>query len=420
MPTSTAPPLGPIPPPHPVIAEFGLDPALCFLNHGSFGSTPLAVRAEQERIRARMEREPIRFFVEDLEPLLDEARALLAPFVGCDPEDFSFAANATAAVNTVVNALRFAPGDEILTSTHEYNACSNALRTAAARWGATVVAPALPFPVASPVEYEHALLSAITSRTRLLLLSHITSPTGLILPVERIVRAAAARGVETLVDGAHAPAFLPLNVRSIGCGYYTGNFHKWLCAPKGSAFLYVRRDLQPRIHPLIVSHGANATRPNRSRFRLEFDYIGSLDYSPWIATPAALRFGVDLARALGVNAQTPHEAWSGLMSRNRALALAGRDLLCRAMGTPPVAPDEMLGCMAAVRIHPRRDHEQVPTLHHDALQDRLIDRHHIQVPVIPFPAPPERHVRISAAPYNTIEQYEYLARALRAERDALS
>jgi len=397
------------PSPSALIEHFGIDPSRCFLNHGSFGATPIVAIEEQARLRRQMEAEPIRYFVEELEPLMDVARLRMAAFVGCPADDFAFVQNATAGVNTVATSLRLSPGDEILSSNHEYNACNNALRVVAERAGAKLLTPSLHFPVKSADEVASAICGGMNERTRLVMISHITSPTGVIFPIEQVLREAKKRGIDVLIDGAHAPGFLPVNVAALaamGCTYYTGNFHKWACAPKGSAFLYVNPARQAHVHPLIVSHGLNATRTDRSRFRLEFDYIGSLDYSPFLASPTA----IDAVAALVPG------GWQEIMRRNRALVLAARDLLCERLGTPPGAPDHMLGAMAAVPIAPRTSQEQQqPTKYHDPLQDRLIAKFGIQVPIIPFPAPPVRYVRLSAHLYNTLEQFAYLADALVVE-----
>lgn len=391
----------------PLGKHFGLDEGVCFLNHGSFGSTPLEVLARQEELRRQLEREPIRYFVEDLEPMLDEARRVMAQFVGCPENDFAFVQNATAGVNTVVRSRRWAPGDEVLTNSHEYNACNNACRAALEPWGGVLRSVVLPWPVRDDDEVVAALLAGVTDRTRLVLLSHITSPTALVLPVRRLVAEFARRGIDTLVDGAHAPGCVPLNVSELGCAYYTGNFHKWVCAPKGSAFLYVRPDKQAETRPLIVSHGANASRTERSRFRLEFDYIGSVDMSPFLAAPDALRF-IGKLHAQG---------WPGIMAQNRALALRARDLLCARLGLAAPAPDHMLAAMAAVPVPPRAAGRgwSGEMVYQDPLWDRLIARWGIQVPVLAFPEPPRRHVRVSAQVYNRVEQYEYLAEAVLAE-----
>ncbi len=394
------------PAPSPLARHWGLDPAVVFLNHGSFGAVPTSVLEAQRVLQARLQAEPVRFVVEEQERLLDEARATLAAFVGADPDDLAFVSNATHAVNTVVRSLALGPGDEILTTTHEYNACLNVLRVAAAREGPTVVLAGLPFPVHDPDAIVDAVLARVTPRTRLALISHVTSPTALVLPVDRIVVALAARGVDTLVDGAHAPGMLPLDVGRIGAAYYTGNLHKWACAPPGSAFLHGRRDRRGAIRPLVISHGATSPRTDRPRFRLEFDYVGYVDPSPWLAVPAALR---------DVPALVPG-GWPEVMRRNHALALEARAVLSDALGTTPPGPGAMLGAMAAVLLPDRGTRDAAePTRYHDPLQDRLLTRWGIQAPIIPFPASPQRLVRVSTQLYNSRAQLEYLAEALRVE-----
>jgi len=243
----------------------------------------------------------------------------------------------------------------------------------------------------------------VTPRTRLALLDHVTSPTGLVFPIEMLVRALSDRGVDALVDGAHAPGMLPLDLGRIGAAYYTGNCHKWLCTPKGSGFLNVRRDRQDGVLPLAVSHGFNSARTDRSRFRLLFDWGGTDDPTPFLCIPEAIRFLGSLLPG----------GWPALMQRNRDLALAGRAVLCRTLGIPQPAPDEMIGSLAAV---PLPDSEGPPPdagSMHDRLQRTLYDRYRVEVPIFVFPRPPRRLVRISAQLYNSRGQIELLARALK-------
>jgi isopenicillin-N epimerase len=225
------------------------------------------------------------------------------------------------------------------------------------------------------------------------------------MPVKRIIAELNSRGIDTLLDSAHGPGFLPLHVAELGCAYCTGNFHKWTCAPKGSAFLFVRKDKQAQIRPLVISHGANSARTDRSRFRLEFDMVGSMDYSPWLATPAAME---------AMDAMVPG-GWPEVMRRNRSLAMESRRVLMDRLGGEPTSPESMVGCMATAALPERAAWEGAASRYHDPLQDRLIGNWNIQIPIIPFPKPPQRHVRVAAQVYNSIGQVEYLAEALAAE-----
>jgi len=379
-----------------------LDPQVEFLNHGSFGACPRRVLEVQQELRARMERQPVLFLSRELEPLLDEARASLARFAGAHPDDLAFVPNATSGVNTVVRSLRLGPGDEVLTTDHAYNACRNALR-ALEPAGVRVVTAAVPWPGVTPEQVVGAVLAAVTPRTRLALIDHVTSPTGLVFPIDTLVRALSERGVDTLVDGAHAPGMLPLDLGRIGAAYYTGNCHKWLCTPKGSGFLHVRRDRQDGMLPLAVSHGFNSVRTDRSRFRLLFDWGGTDDPTPFLCIPEAIRFLGSLLPG----------GWPALKQRNRDLALAGQDVLCRALGIAQPAPDAMIGSLAAV---PLPDSEGPPPdagSMHDRLQRTIYDRYRVEVPIFVFPKHPRRLVRISAQLYNSRGQIELLARALK-------
>lgn len=386
-----------LPSPSPLAAHWDLDPEVVFLNHGSFGACPRIVLDEQRDWRRRLEREPVLFLGRELESLLAVPRAELARLCGCDADDLALVANATAGVNTVLRSLSFAAGDELLVTDHEYNACRNALDFVAARAGARVVTVPLPLPLRSPAQVHDAVVAAATARTRLLLIDHVTSPTGLVLPVETIVPALAARGIDTLVDGAHAPGMLPLDLDRLGAAYYTGNCHKWLCTPKGSALLHVRRDRQAGIRPLSISHGANSPRTDRSRFRLEFDFTGTDDPTPFLCVPAALRFLGGLLPG-GLPA---------LQAHNRDLALRGRALLQTRLAAPPLCPDTMIGSLASVQL-PADDAAPVDGV--DALQARLFARDRIEVPVMRLFA--QRLLRISPQAYNAPAQYEYLAARL--------
>jgi isopenicillin-N epimerase len=383
-----------------------LDPKITFLNHGSFGSCPRPVLEFQRELRERLERQPVQFFVRDLEGLLDEARAALAAFVGARGENLVFVPNATSGVNAVLRSLRFERGDELLVIDHEYNACRNALNFAAHSEAARVVVAEVPFPLRSEEEIVEPVLRKVGPRTRLALLDHVTSQTGLIFPIERLVRELAARGVDSLVDGAHAPGMVALDLERLGAAYYTGNCHKWLCAPKTAAFLYVRPDRQQFIRPLTISHGANSLRTDRSRFLIEFGWMGTSDPTAALSVPVALRFMSSLLPG----------GWPEVMRRNRDLALAGRKALSEALKITSPCPDEFIGSLASAPI-PDGASEQPPKspLYLDPLQERLLERHRIEVPIIPWPAPPRRLLRISAQLYNSLPEYQKLAGALSEE-----
>lgn len=389
-----------------------LDPSISFLNHGSFGACPRPVLEAQRRWRDRLEAEPVLFLDRELDGALAEARAAVGRFVGADPDDLAFLTNATTGVNTVLASLELRPGDELLTTDHEYNASLNALRRAAERGGARVVVARIPFPIRGPGQVVEAVLGRVTDRTRLLLVSHVTSPTGIVLPVEELVDELAARGVDVIVDGAHAPGMIPLDLRAIGAAYYAGNGHKWLCGPKGSGFLHVRRDRQSLVRPLVVSHGANSSRTDRSRFRLEADWTGTADPSAHLSLPAAIAFMGSLLPG----------GWPELMDRNRRLALAGREAIAAALGVDPPAPDAMIGSLASLPLPMGASSVAIePGAERDPLQAELFERHRIEVPIMTWPVPaaldggrtPERRlIRISAQAYNTPGEYERLAAAL--------
>lgn len=374
---------------------WSLDPNVIYLNHGSFGACPKSVLAAQNSFREQLEREPVRFFVRELEPLLDNARSQLASFVGAQPEQLAFVPNATTGVNAVLRSLFLAPGDELLTTDREYNACRNALDYIAQRSGARIVIAPIPFPIESPERIVEEVVKRVSLKTRLALLDHITSQTGLIFPIQQLVRHLAEFGVDTLVDGAHAPGTIPLNLQEIGAAYYTGNCHKWVCSPKGAAFLYVRSDRAGGIRPLTISHGANSPRSDRSRFQLEFDWMGTDDPSAYLCVPIA----IDFMRSLLIG------GWAELMEVNHSLAVEARKLLCEKLNIPIPCPDEMIGSMASIPL---------PESAAESLQNDLFYKYNIEVPIIPLlPASAERVIRISAQIYNTLEQYEYLAKALK-------
>jgi isopenicillin-N epimerase len=304
-------------------------------------------------------------------------------------------------VNSVLRSLKVEPGDELLTTNLDYNACRNVLIEVAARTGAKLVMADIPFPLQSEDEIIEAILASVTSRTRLLLLDHVTSNSALILPVQRIIRELEDRGVDTLVDGAHAPGMLLLNLRELRPAYYTANLHKWVCAPKGAAFLYAREDRQGGLQPAVISHGNNRTRPGFTQFQDRFDWAGTFDVTAWLCVPEAIRWMGKLLPG----------GWRELRRRNHELAVQARKKLCERWEVSPPCPDDMIGSMATIPLPERFQHRRSRGKIDDE-QLELYDRFGIEVPMCRFGEPERRWLRVSAQIYNSPADYEYLAGAL--------
>jgi isopenicillin-N epimerase len=393
------------PKPH-LLRHWTLDPALTFLNHGSYGSVPVAAQRAQAELRERVERDPVRFFKVDLELLMDGVRERLGQLLNCPPADLAPISNATHALCTIVAATDLRRGDEVLVTDHEYGSLFNELERVCARTGAVVVRAKVPFPIASPQEVLERVAASFTPRTRLVAVSHITSASSLIFPAGAIIRECHARGVDVVLDGAHSPGQIPVDVRALAPTYFVTSGHKWLCAPKGTAFMYVRPDKQRLFRPLALSSRANKIRPERALFLRDFDYQGTADYSGALTIPHSIE---------ALSAMLPG-GWSGMLRANHTLALEGRRVVCEALGCEPPAPEAMVGSMATMLIPEPPEHRRnAPTVYDDALQDALYERHRIVVPIWRLGSTDQRVVRISAHLYNSLEQYELLGRALRQE-----
>jgi isopenicillin-N epimerase len=378
------------------LSDYALDPGMVHLNHGSFGACPRAVLAAQQALRERLEAAPTRFFVVEWEGLLDAARARLAAFVGADPAGLVFVPNTTTAVSTVLASLALGAGDELLVTDHTYGACRNAIDATAARTGARVVVAHLPFPVRDPDSIVATITAAITDRTRIALLDHVSSATGLVFDLGALTEVLAARGVPVVVDGAHAPGQVDLDVAALadrGVTYYAGNCHKWLGAPKGSAFLWVHPDRRDHVRPLTTSHGVRPGSP-RSRFWSEHDWTGSHDPTAYLSVPTAIDTG---AAVLG--------SWAALRDRNRRLALAGRDAVLAILGGQPPAPDIMVGAMATLPVR-LPDGASPERFEHQLYASGW------EMPITWWPALGLTAVRLSAAAYNQLADYQAFARHL--------
>jgi isopenicillin-N epimerase len=378
------------PPERDLRALWRLDPGARHLNHGGFGACPAELLEAQTAWRARIERNPARFFINDLPGLLREAAAALAGFVGTAPERLGFVDNATTAVNAVIASAPLAPGDEILTTDHVYNAVRQTLRHHAQRAGATVIEAKLGLPVAGADAVADAVIGRIGPRTRLVVCDHVASPSAVVLPVARIVAAARAASVPVLIDGAHAPGLVDLDIDRLGATWYAGTCHKWLCSPKGAGFLAVAADAPWMVHPTVISHAYG------QGFAAEFDKQGTRDVSAWLTVPDAVALHLRLGGA-------------GLRARNAALAREAARSLARDLGTPTGAPEAMFAAMATVAL-PTGLAADWPTA--GALRDALWQAARIEAPVMALGG--ALWVRLSAHAYTAAADFDGLADALRA------
>ena len=390
--------------PSPYAKHWNLETSRVFLNHGSFGACPDFVIDEQRKWQEQMESEPVRFFEDEMPLLLKKTREVLADFLSCSSEDLALVPNATTGVNTILRSLIFSEGEEILVPNHAYQACRNAIDFVATRWGATVVTVPIPFPIDGPQTVIDLMLNAATEKTKLVMIDTVTSPTGLRMPFEELTQLFEARGIEVLLDAAHGIGMIPLHLDDLGASYVTSNCHKWLCAPKGTAFLHVRSDKQHKIQPLTISHGHTFPLGTTTRFRHEFDWTGTQDVSGWCALPKVISGMEDMIDG----------GWEAIMQHNRDLVIEGRNLLCKALGIEAPCPDSMITCISTLQL----PGEPLPLeiMHEpDPLHEILSQKYNIQVPVWSWPSPAGRYLRISAQLYNDIEEYKLLADALKHE-----
>jgi isopenicillin-N epimerase len=399
QPTPMPPSAPALPPQSPFRRHWSLAPDLVFLNHGSFGACPAAILDLQHELRRTMEASPVEFLHRRYDERMAAGRVALAEFLGVRTADLAPVTNATTAVNAVARSWRLAPGDQVLTTSHDYNACRNALEVVARSAGGEVVVAELPFPVASAEEVVAAVLGAVTPRTRYAMIDHVTSGSALVLPVEIVVRELEDRGIRVLVDGAHAPGMLEFDMEALGASWYCGNLHKWTCAPKGCAFLWAREDMQEVLQPAVVSHGNNTPRPGYTPFQDRFDWPGTWDPTPWMCLPAVLDF---------VGGLLPG-GWRAVREHNRALGREARLLLMDALGVVSPCPEDMLGSMATLPLP-----ERFQGVTHGGPvapeQLRLHDEFRIEVPFVRCNG--ARGFRVSAHLHNRIEEYRYLAECL--------
>lgn len=372
---------------------FLLDPDLVFLNHGSFGACPREVFEAYRNWQLELERNPVEFLARRSASLLAEARAALGRYVGASASNLVFVSNATLAVNTVARSLSFQPGDEILTSDHEYGACDNTWSFVCERTGARLVRAQIPLPFRAE-EFVDRIWSRVTPRTRLIFLSHITSATALVFPIAEICRRAREAGILTLIDGAHAPGQLDLALDDLGADFYTGNCHKWLCAPKGAAFLHARPESQGLLHAPVVSWGYSASSgphagyTGETEFERRMQWQGTRDLAAFLSVPAAIEF------------QARH-SWPDVRRRCHAMAAEALREVCDRLGTERPCSDDDFVQMVCL---------PVPSSDPEALRAALFEHHKIEVPVTTHDG--RTFVRISVQGYTTSDDIDRLLGAL--------
>jgi isopenicillin-N epimerase len=368
--------------------RWALDRTVAFLNHGSFGACPRPVLAAQAELRDQMERRPVEFLWRRLPGLITDARSVVAEFLHADPAGLAFVPNATTGVETVLASVDLDPGDEVLIADHAYPAIRNSAHRTCTVGGANLIVQHVPLPLPSDQDVAGLILSGVTRRTKLVILDHVTSPTAAVFPVRPIVEACRTRGVPILIDAAHVPGMLEVDLEALAPDFWTGNFHKWACAPKGAAVLFVSPKWRSRVHPLVTSHGYEGS------FHDQFDWTGTADPTPYLSIPAAL----DFMAALG---------WDRVRSHNHALAGRGRAVLGEALGTDPQVPEGAFGSMAIVALPDGYGATREEAL---AIQARLYDVDRIEVPVASWND--RGYVRLSAQAYNAPTEYDRLASAL--------
>ncbi|HOW51670.1 MAG TPA: aminotransferase class V-fold PLP-dependent enzyme [bacterium] len=384
---------------------WALDTAKIHLNHGSFGACPTAILEHQRRLRDEMEASPTDFFVRRSPDMLTAARTELSRFLNADPEGMTFVPNATAGVNGVLRSRHWKKGDAILTTKLLYPACRNALAFIAEEFGVTVNMIDIPYPPKSADDIVERIVAAATPATRLALIDHVTSSTALVLPIARIVAELKKKGIPTLVDGAHGPGMTPLDLTKIGAAWYTGNCHKWLCTPIGSAFLWVAPEERERTYPLSISNYFY-TPEGRAGFRAAFDWTGTADLTPFLCIGEGIRFMGSLLPG----------GWEELRNRNNTLVRQMAPVVAKALKTTAPELGDLNGSMVTIPIPWLPYTVEANNLH--PLMNRLYARHGIEVMITCIPDG-RSALRISAQIYNEPADYEALATALSQELPAL-
>jgi len=373
---------------------FLLDPSVTFLNHGSFGATPRPVFRAYQHWQREMEREPVEFLVRRFTGLMLAARQSLADYVGTVADNLVYTTNVTEFLNIVAHSLSLGPGDEVLSTDHEYGAIDRTWRFLAKERGYAYINQPIPVPLTTPQIFLADLWKGVTPRTRIIFLSHITSPTALIFPVAQIVQQARQAGILTIVDGVHAPGQIPLRLDNLGADFYVGNLHKWLCAPKGAGFLFARPEVQHLLKPLVVSWGYEAENPSPSKFIDHHEWTGTRDIAAYLSVQEAIEY------------QRGHD-WAKVRLTCHELVREAQENICALTGLAPLSsPRSEFGNaglqMAAAPLPATTDL--------DALKNSLYDEYRIEVPLILWNG--RKLIRMSVQGYNTRRDVEKLVEAL--------
>ncbi|HKZ83252.1 MAG TPA: aminotransferase class V-fold PLP-dependent enzyme [Anaerolineae bacterium] len=371
--------------------QFVLHPDVVFLNHGSFGACPKPVFEDYQRWQLELERQPVEFLGRRFNDLMREAREALGGFVGSHRDDLVYVTNATVSLNIVARSLPLKPDDEVVATDHEYGALDRTWRFVCGKRGARYIRQPVPVPIESEEQVIEAIWSGVTPRTRALFISHITSPTAITLPLAELIRRAREAGIITVIDGAHALGQVELNLDELGADVYIGNLHKWAMSPKGSGFLYVRREVQQLIEPLIVSWGWESEQPGPSRFVDEQEWQGTRDIAAYLATPAAFQF-------------MQEHNWVEVQRQCHELVRYAREGISAITGLSPLTPDDPVwyAQMAAFPL---------PPCDVDALKRRLNDEFAVEIPVYLWNGQPL--IRISIQGYNSQADVDTLLEALK-------
>ncbi len=373
--------------------QFLLDPDVIFLNHGSFGATPKPVMEAYQNWQVRLENQPVRFLGREINELLLEARRVLGAYLNAAADDLVFIPNATHGANLIARSFHFEPGDEVLSTNHEYGACDYAWEFACQKTGSCYIRQPIPLPIHSEEETCEQFLKGVTQRTKVIYLSHITSPTALRLPVKQICQRAIEMGILTVVDAAHSPGQIPVDLLDLKADVVFGNCHKWMLSPKGAGFLYVRREIQPMIKPLIVSWGYHATDEiaTGSQFIDYLQWTGTHDPSAYLSVPAAIQFMHD-------------NAWEKVQQECHALLRNALEQICDLVEMEPLYPlDSNFYAQMGIAPLPNSD----PAI----LKKRLYAEYKVEVPLIQWED--KQFIRISVQGYNTKEDLDILASALK-------